>query len=146
MSGGDPIDSGGGEGPASPARAAGARGDAEAAGSPTPSNAPSAPPGGPPDKTDRKAYLEEQIQRQKRGEPIDVEWVAEELQRIRREQIARIHTSQRNLRWIVTGAAILMLVLWARNGGLLDGGGFVTLGLVVIGLLAAFALRRGPRA
>jgi len=146
MSGGDPIDSGGGEGPASPARAAGARGDAEAAGSPTPSTAPSAPRGGPPDKIDRKAYLEEQIQRQKRGEPIDVEWVAEELQRIRREQIARIHTSQRNLRWIVTGAAILMLVLWARNGGLLDGGGFVTLGLVVIGLLAAFALRRGPRA
>jgi len=146
MSGGDPIDSGGGEGPASPARAAGARGDAEAAGSPAPSTAPSAPPGGPPDKIDRKAYLEEQIQRQKRGEPIDVEWVAEELQRIRREQIARIHTSQRNLRWIVTGAAILMLVLWARNGGLLDSGGFVTLGLVVIGLLAAFALRRGPRA
>jgi hypothetical protein len=102
-------------------------------------------PGGPPDKTDRKAYLEEQIQRQKRGEPIDVEWVTEELQRIRREQIARIQTSQRNLRWIVTGAAVLMLVLWARSGGVFDRGGFVTLGLVVIGLLAAFALRRGPR-
>jgi hypothetical protein len=146
MSNGDPIDSSGGKGPASPARAAGARGDAEAAGPPTPSNAPSAPPGGPPDKTDRKAYLEEQIQRQKRGEPIDVEWVTEELQRIRREQIARIQTSQRNLRWIVTGAAILMLVLWARSGGVFDRGGFVTLGLIVIGLLAAFALRRGPRA
>ncbi len=102
--------------------------------------------GAPPDKTDRKAYLEEQIQRQKRGEPIDVEWVTEELQRIRREQIARIQTSQRNLRWIVTGAAVLMLVLWARSGGVFDRGGFVTLGLVVIGLLAAFALRRGPRA
>ena len=146
MADGDPIDSSGGEGPASPARAAGPRGDAEAAGSPTPGNAPSAPPGGPPDKTDRKAYLEEQIQRQKRGEPIDVEWVTEELQRIRREQIARIQTSQRNLRWIVTGAAVLMLVLWARSGGVFDRGGFVTLGLVVIGLLAAFALRRGPRA
>jgi len=146
MADGDPVNSGGGEGPASPARAAGARGDAEAAGSRTPSNVPSAPPGGPPDKTDRKAYLEEQIQRQKRGEPIDVEWVTEELQRIRREQIARIHKSQRNLRWIVTGAAILMLVLWARNGGVLDSSGFVTLGLIVIGLLAAFALRRGPRA
>ena len=83
--------------------------------------------GGPPDKNDRKAYLEEQIQRQKRGEPIDVEWVTEELQRIRREQIARIQTSQRNLRWIVTGAAILMLVLWARSGGVFDRGGFVTL-------------------
>lgn len=146
MSDGDPIDSGGGEGPASPAGAAGARGDAEAPGSGTPSNLPSAPPGGPPDKNDRKAYLEEQIQRQKRGESIDVEWVTEELQRIRREQIARIQTSQRNLRWIVTGAAILMLVLWARSGGVFDRGGFVTLGLIVIGLLAAFALRRGPRA
>ena len=56
--------------------------------------APPAPTGrrlpGPP--SDRKAYLEEQIQRQKRGEPIDVEWVTEELQRIRREQIARIQT------------------------------------------------------
>jgi hypothetical protein len=120
MADGDPINSGGGEGPASS--------------------------GGPPDKTDRKAYLEEQIQRQKRGEPIDVEWVTEELQRIRREQIARIQTSQRNLRWIVTGAAVLMLVLWARSGGVFDRSGFVTLGLVVIGLLAAFALRRGPRA
>jgi hypothetical protein len=146
MSGGDPIDSGGGEGPASPARAAGARGDAEAAGKPPTSSSTNAPPGGPPDRVDRKAYLEEQIQRQKRGEPIDVEWVTEELQRIRREQITRIHTSQRNLRWIVTGAAVLMLVLWARNGGVFDRGGFVTLGLIVIGLLAAFALRRGPRA
>jgi len=51
-----------------------------------------------------------------------------------------------SLRWIVTGAAVLMLVLWARNGGVLDSSGFVTLGLIVIGLLAAFALRRGPRA
>jgi len=29
---------------------------------------------------------------------------------------------------------------WSRRSG------FVTLGLIVIGLLAAFALRRGPRA
>ena len=70
-----------------------------------------------PDKTDRKAYLEEQIQRQKRGEPIDVEWVTEELQRIRREQVARMQASQRNLRWLVIGAAILIIVLWARSGG-----------------------------
>ena len=102
-------------------------------------------PGAPPEKTNRKAYLEEQIQRQKRGEPIDVEWVAEELQRVRREQIARLQTSQRNLRWLVIGSAILLIVLWARNGGLLDKGGMVALGLIVIGLFAAFALRRGPR-
>jgi hypothetical protein len=131
----------GGEDPASPVRAAGARGDAEAAGSRATSSAASAPPGGPPDRNDRKAYLEEQMERQKRGEPIDVEWVKEELQRVRREQIARLQASQRNLRWLVIGAALLMIVLWARNGGMLDRGGIVTLGLILIGLLAAFALR-----
>jgi hypothetical protein len=98
------------------------------------------------DRSDRKAYLEEQIQRQKRGEPIDVEWVTEELQRVRREQMARLQASQRNLRWLVIGSALLMIVLWARNGAVLDKGGYVALGLIVIGLFAAFALRRGPRA
>ena len=100
------------------------------------------------DPGDRKAYLEEQIQRQKRGESIDVEWVTEELQRVRREQMARLQASQRNLRWLVIGSAVLMLVLWARNGGMLDKGGYVSLGLVVIGLFAALVLRgakRGPR-
>jgi hypothetical protein len=103
-------------------------------------------PTGPPDKTDRKAYLEEQIQKQKRGEPIDVEWVTEELQRVRREQVARLQASQRNLRWLVLGTAALMIVLWARNGAALDRGGFITLGLIVIGLLTVFVLRRrgGP--
>ena len=91
--------------------------------------------------TDRKAYLEDQIQKQKRGEPIDVEWVTEELQRVRREQVARIESSQRNLRWLVIGAAVILVVMWARNGAALDQGGFVTLGLIVIGLLAAFVLR-----
>jgi hypothetical protein len=142
MSGGGPTRNDGGEDPASPARAAGARGDAEAAGSAaTTTTAVSGPPGGSPDKNSRKAYLEEQIQRQKRGEPIDVEWVAEELQRVRREQLAGLQASQRNMRWLVIGAAALMLVLWARNGGLLDRGGIITLGLVAIGLFAAFVLR-----
>jgi hypothetical protein len=104
------------------------------------------PPGGPPDKGDRKGYLEEQIQRQQRGESIDVEWVTEELGRIRREQTARMHASQRNLRWLVIGAAILLVVQWARKGATLDSGGFVTLGLVVIGLFVALVIRRGPRA
>jgi len=98
-------------------------------------------PGGSPDKTDRKAYLEEQIQKQKRGEPIDVEWVAEELQRVRREQVARIESTQRNLRWLVIGTAVVLVVMWVRSGAALDRGGFVTLGLIVIGLLAAFVLR-----
>jgi hypothetical protein len=111
----------------------------------TPDDAPPPAPGAPPDKTDRKAYLEEQIQRQKRGEPIDVEWVTEELQRVRREQIARLQASQRNLRWLVIGTSILLIVLWARGGGVLDRNGFVMLGLIVIGLFAAFFVKRGPR-
>ncbi len=98
-------------------------------------------PSSSPDKTDRKAYLEEQMQRQKRGEPIDVEWVAEELQRVRREQVAKMQASQRNLRWLVIGTAILLIILWARNGGLLDRNGIVTMGLVLIGLLLVFAMR-----
>jgi len=72
MADGSPTNSDGGEGPASPARAAGARGDAEAASLRAQSNEASAPPGGPPDKNDRKAYLEEQFRRKERGEPIDV--------------------------------------------------------------------------
>src|SRR3954469_5568625 len=103
-------------------------------------------PGASPDKTNRKAYLEEQIQRQKRGEPIDVEWVTEELQRVRREQMARLQASQRNLRWLVIGSAILMIVLWARNGAVLDKGGYVALGLIVIGLFPPPRLQRRPRA
>jgi len=103
---------------------------------------PASPPGPPPDKTDRKAYLEEQFRRKERGEPIDVEWVAEELQRVRREQIARLQASQRNMRWLVIGAAILLLVLWAKNGGMFDRGGYVMLGLVALGLIMAFVVRR----
>jgi len=93
------------------------------------------------DPSDRKAYLEEQIQRQKRGESIDVEWVAAELERVRREQAARLEASQRNLRWLVVGGAVLMIVMWAINGNGLDRRGIMALGLIVIGLLVAFALR-----
>jgi hypothetical protein len=99
----------------------------------------------PPDKSDRKAYLEEQMRRKERGEPIDIEWAKEELQRVRREQVARLQASQRHMRWLVIGAAVLLLVLWVARGGVMDRGGFVSLGLILIGLLAAFALRRGPR-
>jgi hypothetical protein len=98
-------------------------------------------PSASPDKSNRKAYLEEQIQRQKRGEPIDVEWAAEELQRVRREQLARIESSQRNLRWLVIGAAAILVGMWVRSGAALDRGGFVTLGLIVVGLVAVVVLR-----
>ena len=91
---------------------------------------------------DRQAYLEEQIQRQKRGESIDVEWVKAELDRVRRQQLATLASTQRNLRWLVIGAAIVLGILWIKNGGLASGGGLFTLGLIMIGLLTAWGLGR----
>jgi hypothetical protein len=96
----------------------------------------------PADPTERHAYLEEQIAKQKRGEPIDVEWVRNELERVRLEQAARIADTQRHLRWLVIGASILMLVLWYQNGGLTTPGGLLALGLALLGLGLAFRLRR----
>lgn len=97
------------------------------------------PPTGP---EDRQAYLEEQIQRQKRGEAIDVEWVKAELDRVRRQQVATLASTQRNLRWLVIGAAIVLGILWIKNGGLARSGGLFTLGLIMIGLLTAWGLGR----
>ena len=96
-------------------------------------------PSGP---AERQAYLEEQIQRQKRGEAIDVEWVKAELERIRRQQAATLVSTQRNLRWLVIGAAAVLAILWLKNGGLSRGGGLFTLGLILIGLLTAWGLGR----
>jgi hypothetical protein len=89
---------------------------------------------------DRQAYLEEQIARQKRGEPIDVEWVQAELERIRAEQARMSSSVQRNLRLLVVLCAALLLVLWFKNGGLEGRGGLWTLGLILIGALAAWVL------
>jgi hypothetical protein len=95
-----------------------------------------------PDPPDRQAYLEEQIERQKRGESIDVDWVRGELERIRLAQAATLAASQRNLRWLVIGATALLLILWLKNGGVSRAGGLTTLGLILIGLLAAWVFRR----
>ena len=101
-------------------------------------------PPSPPDPTDRKAYLEEQIQRQKRGEPIDVEWVTEELQRVRREQVAphAVDAAQPALAGDRRGASC-MSSSGRATAAALDRGGFVTLGLIVIGLFAALVLAAG---
>lgn len=97
------------------------------------------------DPSDRQAYLEEQIERQKRGEPVDVEWARGELERIRREQAARIASSQRNLRWLVIGAAALMLVLWLKQNAPTSQRGMLGLGLAVLGLLTVVTLGRRRR-
>jgi hypothetical protein len=99
----------------------------------------------PEEPRDRQAYLEEQIARQKRGEPIDVEWVKAELERIRAEQVRMTTSVRRNLRMLVLLCATLLLVLWFKSGGVEGRGGYWTLGLILIGALAAWALgnRRG---
>jgi|SRR5579862_3735353 len=95
---------------------------------------------------DRRAYLEEQIARQKRGEPIDVAWVEAELARVRAEQARVTASVQRNLRLLVVLCATLLLVLWVKNGGLDARGGHWTLALIAVGVIAAWVLgNRGAR-
>ena len=101
---------------------------------------PDEPRDGPPEPRDRQAYLEEQIARQKRGEPIDVEWVQAELARVRKEQARVTASVQRNLRLLVVLCATLLLVLWLKSGGLSGKGGVWTLGLILIGALSAWVL------
>jgi hypothetical protein len=68
-----------------------------------------------------------------------------ELERIRREQAARIAATQRNLRWLVIAAAALMLVLWVKQSALPGGRGMFGLALAVLGLLTAVTLGRRRR-
>jgi Flp pilus assembly protein TadB len=101
---------------------------------------PGEPRDAPRGSRDRHAYLEEQIARQRRGEPIDVEWVQAELARVRDEQARVTASVQRNLRLLVVLCAALLLVLWLKSGGFGGRGGVWTLGLIVIGALAAWVL------
>jgi Flp pilus assembly protein TadB len=94
------------------------------------------------DRGDRQAYLEEQIERQKRGEAIDVEWVKAELERVRQQQTATLAGMQRRLRLLVVIGAVVLAVLWVKNGGLSGTGGVVMLALVLVALLAAWGLGR----
>ena len=91
---------------------------------------------------DRRAYLEEQIARQKRGEPIDVDWVRAELERVRQEQAAHRARTQRNLTLLTLFSAALLLVLWIRNGGWHQHGGVLWLGAILIGVLVSWTLAR----
>jgi hypothetical protein len=94
---------------------------------------------------DRQAYLEEQIEKQKRGEPIDVDWIKNELEHVRKQQADKVASTQRNLRLIVLAGAILLFVLWLKNGGLASPGGTAALGLIAIGLFAVLMLGRKRR-
>ena len=96
----------------------------------------------PADPSDRAAYLEEQIARQKRGEPVDVDWVRSELERVRRQQAETLARTQRRLRYLVLIAALILTVLWLKNGGLAGAGGLPVLGLILTGFLASFILGR----
>lgn len=95
------------------------------------------------DPQDREAYLEEQIARQKRGEPIDVEWVKAELERVRLKQATTLARTQKRLMILVLVAALVLTVLWLKNGGLSGTGGVPVLGLILLGFLAIFVM--GPR-
>ncbi|HLK91455.1 MAG TPA: hypothetical protein VKZ18_16270 [Polyangia bacterium] len=98
-----------------------------------------------PDPADRQAYLEEQIARQKRGEPIDVEWVKAELERVKKQQAASLAATQRNLRLLVIVAAVALVVLWVKKGGLSGTGGYMAPGLILIAILAVWGLGRRRR-
>ena len=91
---------------------------------------------------DRNAYLEEQIQRQQRGEPIDVEWVRTELERVNREAQRKLASSERRLRWVVVGTAVLFCGFWAAKNLLVERDARVAIPIVLIVALATWALYR----
>jgi hypothetical protein len=91
---------------------------------------------------DRAAYLEEQIQRQKRGEPIDVEWVRAELERARREQAVLRARMGRTRALLAVFTIALAVVLWLRNGGASQHGATVVLGGILVAVLATWSLAR----
>ena len=67
-------------------------------------------------RTDREAYLNEQLARQQRGEPIDVDWVRAELGRVRQEQQQKLAASRRRLWGLVIAMAVLFIaMLLARH-------------------------------
>ena len=91
---------------------------------------------------DSRAYLEEQIARQKRGEPVDTEWIRSELARINREVQQKAAVSTQRLRvLLVVGIAIFVAAWLASRSGLLNDSR-VLLPVVGIGMLAIWGLFR----
>jgi fatty acid desaturase len=91
---------------------------------------------------DRHAYLEEQIERQKRGEPIDVAWVRAELERVRQESKQKLATTERRLRWVVVAMAALFAVFWLAGNLIAKRDPWAVAPVVLIVGLAVWGLRR----
>ena len=96
----------------------------------------------PADPSDREAYLEEQIARQKRGEPVDVDWVRAELERVRQESQQKVASSERRLRWLVVGMAGLFVIFWLAGNLVAKKDPWAIAPVVLIVALAVWALRR----
>jgi hypothetical protein len=94
---------------------------------------------------DRHAYLEEQVQRQKRGEPIDVDWVRAELDRVKREAQGKLASSERRLRWLVVVMAVLFCGFWIAGNLVKGGDPNLLVPIVVIATLAFWGLYRHRR-
>jgi fatty acid desaturase len=90
---------------------------------------------------DRHAYLEEQIQRQQRGEPIDVDWVRAELDRVKREAQDKVASSEKRLRWMVMFMAALFAVFWLAGNLLARRDPWVVAPVLLIGVLTFWGLR-----
>jgi Flp pilus assembly protein TadB len=91
---------------------------------------------------DRHAYLEEQIERQKRGEPIDVDWVRAELERVRLESQQKLASSERRLRWLVVAMAGLFVIFWLAGNLVAKKDPWAIAPVALIVVLAVWALRR----
>ncbi len=91
---------------------------------------------------DRHAYLEEQIERQKRGEPIDVDWVRAELERVRQESQEKVASSQRRLRWLTVAMAALFVIFWLAGNLVAKKDPWAIAPVVLIIGLAVWAVRR----
>jgi hypothetical protein len=91
---------------------------------------------------DRHAYLEEQLQRQQRGEPIDVDWVRSELERVKREARDKVASSEKRLRWLVIFMAALFAVFWLAGNLLARRDLWAIAPIVLIVGLAFWGLRR----
>ena len=91
---------------------------------------------------DRHAYLEEQMQRQQRGEPIDVDWVRAELERVKREARDKVASSEKRLRWLVMFMAALFAVFWLAGNLMARRDPWVIAPVVLIVALAIWGLRQ----